>query len=88
MKRYIKLFPTLALAAAVTACADYKLEPFDVAKPESVAQYEYLNNYEPLKTYIDRAAHPNFHLGGAIAATDFNKKGVVYELITSNFDEM
>ena len=41
MKRYIKLFPTLALAAAVTACADYKLEPFDVAKPESVAQYEY-----------------------------------------------
>ena len=88
MKRYIKLFPTLALAAAVTACADYKLEPFDVAKPESVAQYEYLSNYEPLKTYIDRAAHPNFHLGGAIAATDFNKKGVVYELITSNFDEM
>ena len=89
MKQYIKLFPMLALTAAVTAsCVDDEVLPFDVAKPESIAQYEYLNNYDVLKSYVDRTAHPGFHLGGAIAATDFNNKGVIYELIRTNFDEM
>ena len=89
MKQYIKLFPMLALTAVVTvSCVDDEVLPFDVAKPESIAQYEYLNNYDVLKSYVDRTAHPNFHLGGAIAATDFNNKGVVYELIRTNFDEM
>ena len=89
MKQYIKLFPMLALTAAVAgSCVDDEVLPFDVAKPESIAQYEYLNNYDVLKSYVDRTAHPGFHLGGAIAATDFNTKGVIYELIRTNFDEM
>lgn len=89
MKQYIKLFSMLALTAAITAsCVDDEIAPYEIAKPESIAQYEYLNDYDVLKSYVDRQAHPNFHLGGAIAATDFNNKGVVYGLIRTNFDEM
>ena len=89
MKQYIKLFPMLALTAVMAAsCADDEILPFDVAKPESIAQYEYLKNYDVLKSYVDRQAHPGFRLGGAIGANDFINKGVVYELIRTNFDEM
>ena len=84
MKQYIQALSVLAFSS----CADYNMEDFNIAKPESIAQYEYLNDYDVLKSYVDRAQHPGFHLGGAIGASDFNKKGVVYELIRSNFDEM
>lgn len=89
MKQYIKLFSMLALTAAVTAsCVDGEIEPFAIDKPESIAQYEYLNDYDVLKSYVDRQAHPNFHLGAAIGANDFINQGVVYGLVRTNFDEM
>ena len=76
MKQYIQALSVLALATAVSSCADYNMEDFNIAKPESIAQYEYLNDYDVLKSYVDRAQHPGFHLGGAIGASDFNKKCV------------
>lgn len=93
MKQYIKLFPVLALTAAVAAsCADDEILPFEVEKPESLVQYEaqygYLNNYDAMKSYVDRQASPNFHLGLAIGANDFNDRGIVYQLVCENFDEM
>ena len=68
----------------LTACADTTLDYIQVEKPQSIAEYEYLNAYSPLKEYIDRAAHPGFLLGGAIAASDYINKGVVYRLANSN----
>lgn len=59
---------------------------FTVEKPQSVADYEYLDAYGDLKSYIDRSAHPNFLLGTAISAADYNKKGLVFLLSNSNFD--
>lgn len=51
-----------------------------------MADYEYLDAYGDLKSYIDRSAHPNFLLGTAISAADYNKKGLVFLLSNSNFD--
>ena len=62
--------------------------PYSVQKPTSVAQYEYLNNYDVLKSYLDRAKNPNFKLGLAASVSDFVQQGVVYEAVTTNFDEM
>ena len=84
----MKLLPVLALGMVVESCVDDALLPYSVQKPTSVAQYEYLNNYDVLKSYLDRAKNPNFKLGLAASVNDFVQQGVVYEAVTTNFDEM
>ena len=87
MKHYRILF----LAAALTGLASCAVDPvkeFPVEKPQDIAQYEYLNDYDVLKNYVDRTASPDFKLGAALAASDFNSKSQVYALAVSNFDEM
>ena len=88
MKQYMKLLSVLALGLAMGSCVDDAILPYSVEKPENVAQYEYLKDYNVLKSYIDRSQHPNFMLGLAAAVSDFVKHGVVYETVTTNFDEM
>lgn len=73
---------------ATTSCVDDVMKKYEVEKPESIAQYEYLNSYDVLKSYIDRSKYPNLKLGIAIAAADYVKKEGVYELVNSNFEEM
>lgn len=88
MNQYIKLLPALALGMSMASCVDDAILPYTVEKPTSIAQYEYLNSYDVLKSYIDRAKNPNFKLGLAASVSDFVQKGVVYEAVTTNFDEM
>ncbi len=87
----MKYYRLLFLAAALTGLASCAVDPvkeFPVDKPQDIAQYEYLNDYDVLKNYVDRVASPDFKLGAALAASDFNSKSQVYALAVSNFDEM
>ena len=87
----MKYYRILFLAAAVTglaSCAMDELKDYEVQKPQSIEQYEYLNEYDVLKNYVDRTASPDFKLGAALAASDFTAHGQVYALAVSNFDEM
>ena len=87
----MKYHRILFLAAALTglaSCAVDPLKEYEVEKPQDIAQYEYLNEYDVLKNYVDRTASPDFKLGAALAASDFAAKGQVYSLAVSNFDEM
>ena len=77
----------LLLAIAVSCVDDTKLL-FDVEKPESIAGMEYLNEYDALKSYIDRSANPGFKLGAGVTASEYSKQGMMYRLINSNFDEI
>lgn len=92
MNQYIKLLPALALGMSMASCVDDAILPFAVEKPTSIAQYEYLNSYDVLKSYIDRTGssniNPNLKLGLAASVSDFVQKGVVYEAVTTNFNEM
>ncbi len=90
MKRYKFSIPVLAAAAVMTGCVDEidNTSNFTVEKPESLAQYEYLNAYEPLKNYVDRSAHPGFLLGTGVSASDYLQRGAVYLLTNSNFDQV
>ena len=76
------------VAALLASCVDTEIDDVTVAKPESIAQYEYLNDYAPLKSYIDRAANPDFKLGLALAANEFIEGGLVFRLAEANFDEV
>ena len=84
----IKYSLSLGLLLSLASCADDQFVDFKTEKPESIAQYEYLNAYDALKTYIDRSANPDFKLGIALSASDFLKGEVVRTMAISNFDEM
>ena len=88
MKNSINKYFGLALLFISASCADDKFVDFKTEKPESIAQYEYLNAYDALKTYIDRSTHPNFELGTGVAANDFLKGEMVRSVAVANFDEV
>lgn len=88
MKNSINKYFGLALLFISASCADDKFVDFKTEKPESIAQYEYLNAYDALKTYIDRHTHPNFKLGVGVAANDFLKGEMVRSVAVANFDEV
>ena len=88
MKNSISKYVGLVLLFVLASCADDKFVEFKTDKPESIAQYEYLNAYDALKTYIDRSTHPNFKLGAGITANEFLKGEMVRSMAIANFDEM
>lgn len=90
MKRYKYSLPALAVAAVMSGCVDEidNTSNFTVDKPESIAQYEYLNAYSPLKSYVDRSAHPGFLLGTGVNAQEYLQKSAAYLLTNSNFDQV
>lgn len=88
MKNSINKYFGLALLFISASCADDKFVDFKTEKPESIDQYEYLNAYDALKTYIDRSTHPNFKLGVGVAANDFLKGEMVRSVAVANFDEV
>jgi len=88
MKYNYKLILTALSLIFLGSCADKSMLDFQVVEPESSAQVKYLNDYDVLKSYINRATDPNFKLGAGVSLSDYNSKGVVYRLINSNFDEI
>lgn len=88
MKNIIKFAALGLFGIAVTGCADTDIDYFEVQKPQSIADYEYLDAYGNLKEYIDKAAHPGFTLGAGVTASDYINKGFTYRLINHNFDMM
>ncbi|MQN81459.1 endo-1,4-beta-xylanase [Prevotella copri] len=78
---------------ALSSCADDKFSEYRTDMTKNLKDYQYLNNYEPLKKYVEdmKAAgkcNPDFKLGIALGAADFNKQELVYCLAGSNFNEM
>lgn len=78
---------------ALSSCADDKFSEYRTDMTKNLKDYQYLNNYEPLKKYVEdmKAAgkcNPNFKLGIALEAAEFNKQALVYCLAGSNFNEM
>ena len=78
---------------ALSSCADDKFSEYRTDMTKNLKDYQYLNNYEPLKKYVEdmKAAgkcNPDFKLGIALEAAEFNKQGLVYCLAGSNFNEM
>lgn len=72
----------------MASCADeFNTNNYSVDRPAKTAEYAYLDDYQPLKNYVQRSTYPNFKLGVGTTATDYLKKELVYALVNSNFDE-
>ena len=83
----------LVALLALSSCADDKFSEYRTDMTKNLKDYQYLNNYEPLKKYVEdmKAAgkcNPDFKLGIALEAAEFNKQALVYCLAGSNFNEM
>lgn len=83
----------LVALLALSSCADDKFSEYRTDMTKNLKEYQYLNNYEPLKKYVEDMkasgkCNHDFKLGIALAAPDFNKQELVYCLAGSNFEEM
>ncbi|WP_205461847.1 endo-1,4-beta-xylanase [Mangrovibacterium lignilyticum] len=88
MKYLNKILLGAVTLSVMVSCVDDSLLDYKVEKPESIAKLEYLNDYDVLKSYVDRSTDPDFKLGAGVSVGDFNKQGLAYSQIVSNFDEI
>lgn len=70
------------------SCEKYNPLKYDVDKTEEIALQEEIDSYPALKSYIDKAAHPNFKFGVALSLNPYVNKNVMYRLANRNFDEI
>ena len=92
-KNKLKMSLGLLAVLALSSCADDKFSEYRTDMTKDLKEYQYLNNYEPLKKYVEDMksagkCNPDFKLGIALSASDFAEQGVVYCLAGSNFEEM
>ncbi|MDR0939816.1 MAG: endo-1,4-beta-xylanase [Mediterranea sp.] len=80
-------FLLAAAALATTSCVDDEVVDYKVEKPASIANMEYLNDYDALKTYV-AAGNPDFKLGAGVNAETYNQQGLAYRVINENFVEV
>ena len=57
-------------------------------KPEEQLDYNHLDAYAPLKSYVNRTVSPDFKLGAAVTVSNYLKKTQEYNMAVENFDEM
>lgn len=88
MNNFSKIIAGLGVAALFTACADEDIAFVNVNRPAGLDTYTYLDQYDVLKSYVNKQATPNFKLGAALAAADYNKRETVFALANTNFDEV
>ena len=88
MIRFIKLCLGAAALSVLASCVDDSKLLYEVSKPARLAELEYLNDYDVLKSYIDRNANPNFKLGAGVSVSDFVAGRAEYSMVVSNFDEV
>ena len=75
MKLSKYFIPALLSPLMLVGCADYddwSTNPGE--KPATIAGYEYLNNYAPLKENLNRTANPDFKVGAGVTESEFNQK--------------
>ena len=88
MKYLNKLWLGAFSLVALVSCTENSLLDYKVDKPGSLIGNEYLNEYDVLKSYVDRSVSSDFKLGAGVSVDAFNKQGTVYSHIISNFDEV
>ena len=96
VRRVSILFIFIASVLILASCANndpVKIVIVDEKKPEvtpddSVNPPIGINDYNDLKTYINRLASPIFQLGVGVSLNDYIAKGDIYNLLTANFDQI
>ncbi|MDR1370406.1 MAG: endo-1,4-beta-xylanase, partial [Dysgonamonadaceae bacterium] len=86
MKNYVMSFFVILLITFCACCEETYY--FQVDKPERLAILEQLNQYDALKTYIDKSVNPDFKLGIGVGLSEYTNSVIAHKLIIDNFDEI
>ena len=79
-----QFFSAAILFVTFTAFAQQK---YEIGNPNDKANYGYLNEYAPLKEYIDYEKYPNFKLGIGTTVSNYLNNATVRGLTNDNFTE-
>lgn len=92
------MFLTLSVAVVFAACKNDKndpepdpINPSDTTKTDTVVSpaKSGVNSLRYLKTYVDRAEHPDFKFSGALDVNEFhNNRNGLRDTVTAHFDEI
>lgn len=77
---------SLLLAVALGASATSFAQNYKKGNPND-PNYTYLNDYAPLKAYVDRSKYPNFKLGIGTTVSEYLNNSTVKGMTNDNFDE-
>lgn len=77
----------LAAGALAVSCADYNVTDDFKADPDP-SYVEPYKDLAPVKTYIDRIAHPNMSLGAQLKVSEFNMQELAHAAAVTNFDNV
>lgn len=77
---------SLLLAVALGASATSFAQNYKKGNPND-PNYAYLNDYAPLKAYVDRSKYPNFKLGIGTTVSEYLNNSTVKGMTNDNFDE-
>ena len=89
MKRNISnIICGVVAVCGLASCADTDMINIFKDKTKNLKDYEYLNDYDALKTFSNPKASPNFKLGVALEADDYNANGLTTRLANANFMEL
>ena len=83
------MFLTLSVAVVFAACKNDKNDPEpDPINPSDTTKSG-VNSLRYLKTYVDRAEHPDFKFSGALDVNEFhNNRNGLRDTVTAHFDEI
>jgi len=88
MKRIFNGISIALCAVIMGSCAKGELLDYNVTQTDSLAQLNYLSNYDVLKSYIDQSANPYMTIGMVADESSFIDKGITYRIAQSNFEEI
>lgn len=80
-----KIIALILVTASAVSCVDEYDYRLRMEKPEDVAVSEYLNQFDLLKSYINRDGSP-FQLAAGMPVSEFVKKDVAFSTLLANFD--
>ncbi len=88
-----KIFYSIALSASalcMVGCADREMASDSTSYEfsDSIKNLQYLNEYDGLKTYVDRSVNPDFKLAIGVGAQNYVDGKIDCRLANANFDEM
>ena len=70
------------------ACTKFENREIYVDKPQSIIDQEHRNEYDFLKSYVNKGNQPNFKLGAEVSLGDLSTNSLLYRLLVEHFDEL
>ncbi|MFD2034729.1 endo-1,4-beta-xylanase [Belliella marina] len=86
MKNIKKYGIVASLAVLGFSCADIDPLEFDVEKPASIVEFDRINAFDDLKSYLPE--NSSFRIGSKIPLPDYGSMGLYYRVMNRNFNEI